>query len=204
MTKKQRARLIGKVLDRLFPEPAIPLAHQDPFTLLVAVVLSQSTTDKGVNAITPTLFRMANTPQKMAALPLEKLEAIIRPIGLARSKAKNLIALSRILVDTYQGKIPATMEELEELPGVGHKTASVILVNCFSLPAFPVDTHIFRSAKRWKLSSGKTRKAVEKDLKKLFPQEEWGRRHLQIIHAGRTYCRARPHDATKCPLCSSM
>lgn len=202
MTKAEKARRIAGILDQLYPRVDIPLQHEDPFTLLVAVVLSAQTTDKLVNTVTPALFARAPTPQAMAALPVEEIQALIRRIGLAQGKAKNLKRLSQILVEEHGGQVPRALEELEALPGVGHKTASVVLNQAFGLPAFPVDTHIHRLAARWGLSSGKNVETTEHDLKRVFPEETWGKVHLQIIYFGREHCPALYHDLEGCPICS--
>lgn len=202
MTKSAKAERIGEILDELFPEVAVPLDHADPFTLLVAVVLSAQTTDKLVNEVSPALFARARTPQAIAALPVDEIKTLIRRIGLTETKAKNLRRLSEILVAEHGGRVPRTQEELEALPGVGHKTASVVLNQAFGLPSFAVDTHIHRLAARWGLSSGKNVARTEADLKRLFPEEAWGRRHLQIIYFGRRYCPALYHDLESCPICA--
>jgi endonuclease III len=202
MTKREKARRIGEILDKLYPTVDVPLEHEDPFTLLVAVVLSAQTTDKLVNTVTPALFARASTPAAMAALPLEEIRSLIRRIGLTEGKAKNLKRLSELLVERYGGQVPRTLEELEDLPGVGHKTASVVLNQAFGLPAFPVDTHIHRLAARWGLTSGKNVETTERDLKRVFPEESWGKVHLQIIYFGREYCPALYHDLDACPICS--
>lgn len=201
MNRRDKAERIGVILDRLYPEPPIPLHHRDPFTLLVAVMLSAQTTDKKVNEVTPALFEEAPDPQSMAALPVERIRELIRTVGLAPTKAKNLQAMARKLVDEHGGTVPADMEALEELPGVGHKTASVVMCQAFGLPAFPVDTHIHRLAARWGLSNGKNVVKTEEDLKSLFPEDTWIRRHLQIIYFGREYCPARGHDLGRCEIC---
>ncbi|HSN82806.1 MAG TPA: endonuclease III [Polyangiales bacterium] len=201
MNRRDKAERIGVILDRLYPEPPIPLHHRDPFTLLVAVMLSAQTTDKKVNEVTPALFEEAPDPQSMAALPVERIRELIRTVGLAPTKAKNLQAMARKLVDEHGGTVPADMEALEELPGVGHKTASVVMCQAFGLPAFPVDTHIHRLAARWGLSNGKNVVKTEEDLKSLFPEDTWIRRHLQIIYFGREYCPARGHDLSRCEIC---
>ena len=202
MKRAEKAARIGAILDRLHPQPEIPLAHEDPYTLLVAVVLSAQCTDKRVNEVVPRLFALARTPQRMAALPVSRIEAVIRPCGLAPAKAKNIRALSQLLVERHGGEVPDSFEALEALPGVGHKTAGVVLAQAFGVPAFPVDTHIHRLAARWGLSSGRNVAQTERDLKALFPESEWGRRHLQIIYFGRAQCPARGHDAAACPICS--
>jgi endonuclease III len=202
MKKAEKAAKIGAILDRLYPQPPIPLAHEDPFTLLVAVVLSAQCTDKRVNEVTPGLFALARTPAQMAALPAARILAKIRSCGLAPAKAKNIRALSQLLVERHHGEVPRTFEELEALPGVGHKTAGVVRVQAFGLPAFPVDTHIHRLAARWGLSSGRNVTETERDLCALFPESDWGKRHLQIIYFGREHCPARGHDASTCPICS--
>jgi endonuclease-3 len=202
VTKKQKAARISAILDELYPTVDIPLEHEDPFTLLVAVVLSAQTTDRLVNEVTPALFVRASTPQAMATLEVQEIRALIRRIGLADTKAKNLKRLSEILVERHGGRVPRTLAELEELPGVGHKTASVVLSQAFGLPAFPVDTHIHRLAARWGLSSGKSVEQTERDLKQAFPEERWGKAHLQIIYFGRQYCPALYHDLDACPICS--
>jgi endonuclease-3 len=202
MTRKEKATRIGKILDTIYPAPPIPLRHRDPFTLLVAVVLSAQTTDAQVNKVTPALFRRAKTARQMAGMSESEILSLIRSCGLAPSKARNLKRLAEMLVAEHGGKVPPDMEALEKLPGVGHKTASVVMTQAFGEPAFPVDTHIHRLAARWGLSSGKDVKQTEADLKKLFPREEWGRRHLQIIYFGREYCPARHHDEDACPICS--
>ena len=202
MTRSEKARKIGRILDELFPRPDIPLGHRDPFTLLVAVVLSAQTTDKMVNKVTPVLFERAPRPEALAALPLPELRKIIQPIGLAPTKARNLKGLSKALVEHHGGEVPADFAALEALPGVGHKTASVVMAQGFSVPAFPVDTHIHRLAARWGLSSGRNVVITERDLKKVFPAEEWNLRHLQIIYFGRQYCPARGHDLGACPICA--
>lgn len=204
MTKKQRAALIQKILNKYFPRPPIPLKHQSHYTLLIAVLLSARCTDKRVNETTPALFAKASTPKKMAALPVKTIESIIRPCGLAPAKAKAIQKLSEILVEDYGGRVPNTLEELEALPGVGHKTASVVMIHAFHKPAFPVDTHIHRCAKRWGLSSGKNVIQTEKDLKALFPKKSWEKLHLQIIYFGREYCPARGHQIAECPICSQL
>jgi endonuclease-3 len=190
MTRTEKARRIGEILDERFPTVDIPLEHTDPFTLLVAVVLSAQTTDKLVNEVTPALFARASTPERMAALPVEEIRHLIRRIGLTDGKARNLKRLSEILVEKHGGQVPRTLTDLEELPGVGHKTASVVLSQAFGIPAFPVDTHIHRLAARWGLSSGKNVETTERDLKKLYPEESWSKLHLQIIYFGRQYCPA--------------
>ena len=202
MTRAERARHIGEILDRLYPMPPIPLHHGDAFQLLVAVVLSAQTTDAQVNRVTPALFRRAPTPQKLARLSESELLELIRSCGLAPGKARRLKQLAHALLDEHGGKVPADMDALETLPGVGHKTASVVMNQAFGQPAFPVDTHIHRLAKRWRLSKAKDVQQTERDLKKLWPAEEWGKRHLQIIYFGREYCPARNHDDAECPICS--
>jgi endonuclease-3 len=200
--KKERAKKIGEILDRLYAQPDIPLQHRDPFTLLIAVVLSAQTTDAMVNRVTPALFAKAKTPAQMAALPMQTILSLIRTCGLSQGKARSIKRLSEILLEEHGGKVPRDIDALEKLPGVGHKTASVVMNQAFGVATFPVDTHIHRLAARWRLSNGKSVEQTERDLKKVFPEEEWGRRHLQIIYFGREYCPARGHDASKCPICS--
>ena len=202
LSKQKKADAIGVILDKLFPDPKVPLDHKDTFTLLIAVLLSAQCTDERVNKVTPSLFALADSPEKMAKLSIEKIQEIIRPCGLSPTKAKAIYNLSHILISKYGGAVPASLELLEELPGVGHKTASVVMVQAFHVPAFPVDTHIHRLAERWGLSDGSNVTNTEKDLKKLFPKETWARRHLQIIYFGRAYCPARGHDTSVCPICS--
>jgi endonuclease-3 len=199
---EEKVKKITEILDSIYPNPQIPLDHRDPFTFLVAVVLSAQTTDKKVNQVTPALFARASTPELMAAMDVKEIEGLIRQIGLAPTKARNLKALSQMLVDRFNGQVPQTFEELESLPGVGHKTASVLMVQAFHKPAMPVDTHIHRLATRWGLTSGKNVKQTEADIKRLFPQEQWHRLHLQLITFGREYCPALRHDPTTCPICS--
>lgn len=202
MNKRDKVKKILETLDAFFPAPDIPLEHSDPFTLLVSTVLSAQCTDARVNQVTPILFAEADTPKKMAALNVEKIREIIRPCGLAPAKSKAISGLSGIIETQYGGRVPSTFEELEALPGVGHKTASVVMSQAFHQPAFPVDTHIHRLAARWGLSSGKSVTQTEKDLKKLIPKDQWGKVHLQIIYFGRAYCRALKHDQASCPICS--
>src|SRR3954470_595280 len=190
MTKAERAALIDRRLAKLYPNPAIPLDHKDAFTLLIAVLLSAHTTDKSVNKATPELFALADTPEKMMRVPVEEIQRIIRPVGLSPTKAKNISALARILVEQHGGKVPRTFEELEALPGVGHKTASVVMAQAFGIPAFPVDTHIHRLAERWGLSDGSSVARTERDLKAAFPRETWIPMHLKIILFGREHCPA--------------
>lgn len=191
MTKKQRAEIILQELEKLYPETPIPLDHKDPFTLLVAVALSAQTTDKKVNQITPKLFEAADTPEKMAQLEFEEIRELIKEIGLTNQKAKNLKRMSELLLERHDGIVPQTFEELEALPGVGHKTASVVMSQAFGFPAFPVDTHIHRLMKQWKLTEGKNVVQTETDAKKLFPEHTWNKVHLQIIFYGREYSPAR-------------
>ena len=202
MKRAEKARKIGEILDRLYPLPPIPLEHRDPFTLLVAVLLSAQTTDVQVNKVTPALFAKAHTPADMAKLDVDEILATIRSCGLAPGKARNIRKLAQTLVDEHGGRVPADIEALERLPGVGHKTASVVMSQAFGEPAFAVDTHIHRLAARWGLSKGQNVAQTERDLKKLFPPDEWGKRHLQIIYFGREYCPARNHDRDECPICS--
>jgi endonuclease III len=200
--KRERARRIQATLDQLFPEPPIPLSHSDPFTLLIAVLLSARCTDARVNQVTPHLFARARTPEAMTALSAEEVQAIIRPCGLSPRKSRAIVDLSHILVEQHGGSVPADLEALEALPGVGHKTASIVMAQAFGQAAFPVDTHIHRCAKRWGLSQGRSVVQTERDLKRLFPRASWNKLHLQIIHFARTYCPARGHDAALCPICS--
>ena len=202
MTKKEKAKHIAKILDKLYPHADVPLDHTDPYTLLVAVLLSARCTDVQVNKVTPILFDKADTPQEMIRLDVEEIRSIIRPCGLSPAKSKAIWNLSQILLEKYNGKVPDTLEELEELPGVGHKTASVVIAQAFGKPAFPVDTHIHRLACRWGLSNGKNVVQTEKDLKAVFPEHTWDKVHLQIIYFGREYCPARGHNWTQCPICS--
>jgi len=198
----EKARRIQAQLDALYPELVAPLRFEDPYTLLIAALLSAQCTDVRVNQVTPKLFARASTPDAMVELSVAEIREIIRPCGLSPSKAKAIAELSRVLVDDYGGKVPDSFEALEALRGVGHKTASVVMVQAFGKPAFPVDTHIHRLAARWGLSSGKNVAQTERDLKQLFAPEAWGRVHLQIIYFGREYCPARGHDLTRCPICS--
>jgi endonuclease-3 len=200
--RAEKAKRIGEILDELYPTPPIPLAHRDPFTLLIAVLLSAQTTDAQVNKVTPSLFARASTPQTMAKLSVEEILESIRACGLAPTKAKNVKKLAETLVAEHDGKVPRDIEALERLPGVGHKTASVVMSQAFGEPAFAVDTHIHRLAHRWRLSNGKSVEQTERDLKKVFPREEWARRHLQMIYFGREYCPARGHEQSACPICS--
>ena len=200
--QKKKAAAIAEILEKLYPATPIPLDHQDPYTLLVAVLLSAQCTDVRVNKITPILFGRANNPKDMAELPVDEIKEIIRPCGLSPRKSKAISELSKILLEKHGGKVPQDWEALEALPGVGHKTASVVMSQAFGVPAFPVDTHIHRLAYRWGLSSGKNVKQTEQDLKALFPKESWNKLHLQIIFFGREYCPARGHDPKACPICS--
>ncbi len=203
-TKQERIEKIEQVLDETFPHPNIPLQHRDPYTLLIAVLLSAQCTDARVNLVTPELFAKASTPEAMIKITPHEIEEIIRPCGLGPTKSRAIWQLSRDLIEQHLGKVPDSLELLEKLPGVGHKTASVVLVQAFGKPAFPVDTHIHRCAKRWKLSSGKSVEQTEKDLKKTFPPKDWGKRHLQIIYFARTFCPALRHHPEKCPICCLM
>ena len=202
MRKAEKVEKISQILDEHFARPPIPLDHKDAYTLLVAVLLSAQCTDERVNLVTPGLFELADNAKDMAKLPVEKILEAIRSCGLAPTKAKNILKLSEILVEEYDGVVPNTLEQMEALPGVGHKTASVVMTQAFGMPAFPVDTHIFRLARRWGLSRGKNVDAVEKDLKKLFPEDDWGKVHLQFIYFGRKFCPARGHIPEDCPICS--
>lgn len=200
--REQWAYQIGKILDEYIPETTIPLQHQDAFTLLIAVLLSARCTDARVNQVTPALFAKASTPEAMLKLSEEEIRLLIRSCGLSPQKAHAIRALSQILVEKYDGQVPSSFEALESLPGVGHKTASVVMVQGFNQPAFPVDTHILRCAVRWGFTSSKQVKEVERVLKEVFPKKQWGKRHLQIILFGRKFCKARPHDPKVCPICS--
>ena len=201
MRRQEKADLIGEILDDLYPDPPIPLDHSSPYELLVAVALSAQTTDKKVNEVTPALFSRANTPQKMALLEPDEILSLIREIGLAPTKAKNLRRMAELILEAG-GEVSDDWEFLESLAGVGHKTASVVMSQAFGHPAFPVDTHIHRLAARWGLSNDSTVERTEKDLKAVFPKQTWNRRHLQIIFFGREHCPARHHDLTECPICS--
>ena len=202
MNRRDKADRIGEILDGLYPEPPIPLVHQDPYTLLVSVMLSAQTTDKKVNEVTPALFAEASDPESMAALPVNRVLSFIRTVGLAPTKARNLKAMAELLLERHGGEVPDDIDALEALPGVGHKTASVVMCQAFGRPAFPVDTHIHRLAARWGLSDGKNVVKTEADLKKVFPIDTWIRRHLQIIYFGREHCPARGHDLSHCKICS--
>ncbi len=199
--KKEKAKHISEILELLFPEVPIPLIHEDPYTLLIAVLLSAQCTDERVNKITPLLFKMASNPFDMMTHSIEEIQDIIRPCGLSPAKSKAIYQLSSILVKEYNGIVPNQFNQLEALPGVGHKTASVVMSQAFGVPAFPVDTHIHRLAYRWGLSTGKNVTQTEKDLKKLFPESLWNKLHLQIIYFGRTHCPARGHIKEQCPIC---
>ena len=204
MRKQERADHIARRLAGLYPETPIPLDHRDPYTLLIAVLLSAQCTDARVNTVTPALFALADTPEKMMRVPVDMIREIIRPCGLSPRKSAAISELSRILVETHGGVVPADFAALEALPGVGHKTASVVMAQAFGVPAFPVDTHIHRLAKRWKLSAGKNVEQTERDLKRLFPMESWNQLHLRIIFYGREYCSARGCDGKSCTLCQEI
>lgn len=201
MKRSERAALIHERLAELYPETPVPLDHEDPFTLLIAVLLSAQCTDERVNRITPALFKRAKTPKEMAKVPISEIREIIKPCGLSPRKSKAISGLSKIIMDQHAGQVPRTFEELEALPGVGHKTAGVVMAQAFGFPAFPVDTHIHRLAQRWGLTSGKNVKQTEADLKKVFAEETWNQLHLRIIFYGREYCTARGCDGTVCELC---
>lgn len=204
MQKADKVKLVMDTLEHHFPETPIPLDHKDPYTLLIAVLLSAQSTDLGVNKVTPILFERADNPHDMVKLTVEEIRSIIRPVGLSPAKSKNIHALSQILIDQYQGIVPESLEDLESLPGVGHKTASVVVSQAFGMPAFPVDTHIQRLMYRWTLSTGKNVVQTERDAKRLFPRELWNKLHLQIIFFGRAFCPARGHNPNACPLCSKI
>ena len=204
MLKKDRAALVLQRLNERYPETPIPLDHSDPFTLLIAVLLSAQCTDKKVNEVTPGLFAAAPTPQAMAELSEEQIHNFIRQLGLARTKAKNVRRLAQILLERHQGQVPRRFDALEALPGVGHKTASVVMAQAFGVPAFPVDTHIHRLAQRWGLTDGSNVARTETDLKRLFPKDQWNRLHLQIIYYGREHCTARGCDGRVCPMCREL
>lgn len=204
MTRRERAEFVDRRLAELYPDPAIPLDHRDAYTLLLAVLLSAHTTDKSVNRATPALFARADTPEKMMRVPVAEIQEMIRSVGLAPAKAKAIAGLSRMLVEKHGGQVPRTFEELEELSGVGHKTASVVMVQAFGVPAFPVDTHIHRLAQRWKLSDGRSVEQTERDLKALFPREHWSQLHLRFIYFGREHCTARGCDGTVCEICRAL
>jgi endonuclease-3 len=200
--KKQKVAHIAQILEDLYPETPIPLNHEDDYTLLIAVLLSAQCTDARVNQVTPSLFAKASSPSEMVGLEPSAIEQIIKPCGLSPQKSKAIHGLSQILLDKYEGAVPRSFEELEALPGVGHKTASVVMSQAFGVPAFPVDTHIHRLAWRWGLSSGKNVTQTEKDLKRLFPRDSWNALHLRIIFFGRAHCPARGHDPSICPICA--
>ena len=204
MRKKDKAAQIAAILEELYPTTPIPLEHKDAYTLLISVLLSAQCTDVRVNQVTPFLFKKADNPFKMIELEVEEIKAIIRPCGLSPRKSQAIFDLSHILINKYKGEVPNTFEALEELPGVGHKTASVVMSQWFGVPAMPVDTHIHRLAVRWGLSEGKNVVQTEMDLKAVFPKKLWNKLHLQIIFFGREYCPARGHDAEKCPICSKF
>lgn len=204
MTKNEKIKFITEALNELYPNPPIPLDHKDAYTLLIAVLLSAQCTDLRVNKVTPALFKLADNPKQMAKVSVEQIKEIIRPCGLSPKKSQAISDLSKILIEKYNGIVPNTFEQLEELPGVGHKTASVVMSQAFGVPAFPVDTHIHRLACRWNLSNGKNVVQTEKDLKRLFPEEIWNLLHLQIIFYGREFCSARAHDIKKCTICSKV
>jgi len=204
MTKAERAAYIDHRLAALYPETPIPLVHQDAYTLLIAVLLSAQCTDKRVNLVTPQLWALADNPAAMARMPVEKIQAIIRPCGLSPQKAKAIAELSRLLLERHGGAVPRTFAELEALPGVGHKTASVVMSQVFGVPAFPVDTHIHRLAQRWKLTAGRNVGQTERDLKRLFPPANWNRLHLRMIYYGREHCTARGCDGTVCEICATL
>ena len=203
MRLKQKVEYIASKLEELYPNPEIPLDHENNFTFLIAVMLSAQSTDKKVNEITPKLFSKANTPEKMDRLEINEIRDYIREIGLAPTKAKNIKKTSRLLIEKHHGKVPKTFEELEELPGVGHKTASVIMSQAYGQPAFPVDTHIHRLAFRWKLSKGKNVQSTEKDLKRKFDKRLWNKLHLQMIFYGREFCQARKKKCN-CEICETV
>lgn len=202
MTKAEKVKDIIKILEKLYPNPEIPLHHKDAYTLLISVLLSAQCTDERVNKTTPFLFSRADNPFDMVKMSVEEIREIIKPCGLSPMKSKGIHGLSQILIDKYNGTVPATFEELEAMPAVGHKTASVLMTQWFKKPAFPVDTHIHRLAYRWGLSNGKSVEQTETDLKRLIPENKWNKAHLQIIYFGREYCPARGHDWQECPICS--
>ncbi len=202
MKRSEKAQRIAVMLEEFYPETPVPLDHENDFQLLVAVLMSAQTTDLKVNQVTPALFEKAPTPEAMVKLSVETILSDIRQVGLAPTKAKNIHRLSELLVERHNGIVPQTFEELEDLPGVGHKTAGVVMAQAFGVPAFPIDTHIHRLAARWGLSNDTTVQKTEHDLKAIFPKEIWNKLHLQIIFFGREYCPARGHDLTKCPICS--
>lgn len=205
MARINRARLVQEILDREFPDPPIPLVHRDPFTLLIAVLLSAQCTDERVNKVTPVLFsRLGDTPEELSRSSVADIAEIIRPCGLSPRKSAAIQGLSKILVESHGGRVPADFQALEALPGVGHKTASVVMSHCFSVPAMPVDTHIHRCAQRWGLSDGSSVEKTERDLKAAFPESSWNKLHLQIIHFARKFCPARGHAPEACPLCSRL
>jgi len=204
MNKREKVEFVIDTLEGLYPETPIPLAHKDPYTLAVAVLLSAQCTDERVNQVTPELFRKADNPKKMLRLGRERIKAIIRPCGLSPAKSKNIEEMARLILERHDGVLPQTFEELEALPGIGHKTASVVMAQAFGVAAFPVDTHIHRLAERWTLSTGKNVQKTERDLKRLFPEQLWNKLHLQIIYFGREYCPARGHDPSVCPICKEI
>lgn len=204
MDRKAKAKKIQKILNELFPDPPIPLKHHSPYTLLIAVLLSAQCTDARVNKVTPKLFERADTPEEMASLTIPEIQEIIKTCGLSAQKAKAIHQFSKILLEKYDGQVPDTFDDLESLPGVGHKTASVVMAQSFKKAAFPVDTHIHRLANRWGLTHSKQVKQTEKDLKKLFPKKDWIKVHLQLIYYARTYCPARNHKIENCPICSDI
>ena len=204
MRKSERAEIIRKELKKLYPSPPIPLDHKNAYTLLVAVVLSAQSTDKKVNELTKKLFKVADTPEEMAKLGVSKIYSYIKQLGLSNQKSKNIYLLSKLIIEKFNSQVPNSFEELESLPGVGHKTASVVMSQVFKIPAFPVDTHIHRLSQRWGLSNGNSVVQTEKDLKKIFPVNDWNTLHLQIIFYGREYCTARGCDGTKCYLCRTL
>lgn len=201
MTKEEKVRDIQKTLDKYYPKPEVPLHHKDAYTLLISVLLSAQCTDERVNKTTPHLFKLADNPYDMMKLSVEEIREVIKPCGLSPMKSKGIAGLSKILVEKYDGQVPNTFEALEELPAVGHKTASVVMTQWFNKPAFPVDTHIHRLAYRWGLTNGKSVEQTEKDLKRLIPESQWNKAHLQIIYFGREYCPARGHVWQECPIC---
>lgn len=203
-TRQARAAYIDRRLEELYPNPRIPLDHTSPFTLLVAVLLSAQCTDRRVNEVTPVLFQKADTPEAMTKLPVAEIQAVVRPCGLSPQKARAISGLSRLLLERHGGHVPRTFEELESLPGVGHKTASVVMTQAFGLPAFPVDTHIHRLAQRWRLTSGRNVEQTERDLKALFPTGRWNPLHLRMIYYGREHCTARGCDGTVCEICRTL